>query len=104
MIYFFLIVNFVYATFMHKLIYQMRNVVDLDYKHYKAERLRNRVSYVEFVHFMNFNQDNTLSNNKVIKAQKFVECMYKQQIDYVSFEFLVFALSGLPEFNERKVA
>lgn len=29
--------------------------------------------------------------------------MYEKQIDYVSFEFIVFALSGLPEYNERSV-
>jgi len=29
--------------------------------------------------------------------------MYRDQIDYVSFEFIVFALSGLPQYNERSI-
>jgi hypothetical protein len=40
----------------------------------------------------------------LVNVQNFTECIYKQQIDYVSLDFIVYALSGLPEFNERNVA
>jgi hypothetical protein len=81
----------------------MRNSVDLDYKKWKPEKLRNKIAYVEFIHLFQYNLERANEDDSIHNLKTFTECMYSDQIDYVSFEFLVFALSGLPQYNERSV-
>ena len=78
----------------------MRNSVDLENSRFGAEKLLNKIAYKEL---FRSNIERANSNSFVLNLKIFTMCMYRKQIDYVSFDFLMFALSGLPQFNERSI-
>ena len=61
--------------------------------------MRNRIASVEFNHYKDFNLERAWSDKSIKNLSGFIHCMYRNQIDYVSFEFIVFYLSGLPRFD-----
>jgi hypothetical protein len=63
MLYFLLLVSLANASFMHRMIFQMRNNVDLDYKKWYSEKLKNRIAYAEFIHLFDFNMDAVLEDD-----------------------------------------
>lgn len=96
MLFFLLLINFASATYMHRWIFQVKNNVDLDYKKWQPEKLRNKIAIVEHMHMFHYFRDRADDDPSIQNLNEFTECMYREQIDYVSFEFLVYALSGLP--------
>ena len=43
----------------------MRNSVDLDYKQWKPEKLRNKIAYVEYMHLFHFNLERANDDDSI---------------------------------------